>query len=216
MPAWQRHPLLLNQRQGLGSPGAGRGHTGGCICYMRGSWGRGSGAGSPGVGTHWGQEDGRKGTVSPGGEWLGVSGVLSLEGPAFAPRLGWEGALGVQVTDSPPWAQGVLLVLQHVTSSPTCHPSPWVQLSHAAGSSLPPPRGARAASPSPRCALPRVTSAPLPWWAPPRVPTCSPPSRDRRWGGFVLPGARAPVAACACLPAPLSPGGKKSNENSLV
>lgn len=46
------------------------------------------GAGSPSMGTRWGPEVGRRGTVSPhqGGR-LGVLGVLSLEGPIFPQGL---------------------------------------------------------------------------------------------------------------------------------
>lgn len=153
------------------------------------------GGGSPGVGTCWGWEVGRKGTVTPQGGRLGVAGVfLSLAGPVFPQGSAGRERWGVPVTSSPPQAQGVL------RRAPACHSVPHVP----PGSHRVPPFAVGAASPMPRGA--RRPPAPNPGDCFPPLPHAFPtPCLATR---PLCPAALAGTRPSAAQPGP--PGGPAS------
>lgn len=148
----------------------------------------------------------QRGRELAGGGQLGVLRVLSLE---RAPRLCWEGALGVQVARSPPWAQDHPASCSSMSPCPPCAAWPPPR---AMGCSAP-RGGARAASPSPCRALSRVVPVLLPSCAPipgpPGLASCLAPgsgirAASSRWG------ERPPsLSVCACVPCSVSRRKKK-------
>lgn len=219
------------------------GHAGGGgdICYggdviflspqARGAGGEPA-AGSASVGTRWGQEVGRRGTVTPpeGCNWR-FWGSWAWKDPSFC--KGWLGGSAGCLGDlqpspgsgCPALCSSVSLCPSCATGLPPCAPllHRGCRLSHAVGCSSSPPRGARAASPSPRRALPRVVSAPLPWRAP--VPARPPARSTSRLGPPGGPasarlrhaGGESP-RRCLRLPAcpALSPGGEKKKAMKIL
>lgn len=141
-----------------------------------------------------------------GGGQLGVLRVLSSE---RAPRLCWEGALGVQVARSPPWAQDHPASCSSMSSCPPC--AAWsppramgCSAPRGGGPELPPlPRAVPCHASSLSCCLRTRPS---------RDPRTLPRAWPRGLASARLPPAGASAhRRCLCVPAcpALSPGGKK-------